>query len=108
MNDFLNNEFFFNSDLEKVVSETIIKNNLKIYTGIVSYDGRDQAALTTGSNTFENLKNLEHQGLIKRFLTYQGDRNSPSPLCRYALDERIKVYFVDEVFITDKNNKIFV
>ena len=108
MNDFLNNEFFFNSDLEKVVSETIIKNNLKIYTGIVSYDGRDQAALTTGSNTFENLKNLEHQGLIKRFLTYQGDRNSPSPLCRYALDERIKVYFVDEVFITDKNNKILL
>jgi hypothetical protein len=105
MDDFLTENFFFNMDLEKVVSETIKQKGLTIYTGIVSYDGRGEAALSTGGNTFNNLKNLKQQGLITRFLSYQGDRNNPSPLCRFALNEGIKVYFVDDVSVVDKHNR---
>ena len=105
MDNFLTENFFFNTDLEKVVSETIKQKGLTIYTGIVSYDGRGEAALSTGGNTFNNLKNLKQQGLITRFLSYQGDRNNPSPLCRFALNEGIKVYFVDDVSVVDKHNR---
>ena len=68
MNDFLTEGLFFNTDIEEVVSETIKQKGLTIYTVIVSYDGRGEAALATGGNTFNNLKNLEQQGLITRFL----------------------------------------
>jgi hypothetical protein len=105
MNDFLTKDFFFNENVEKVVSESIKQNGLKIYIGIVSYDVRGEAALATGGNTFNNLKNLEQQGFITRFLSYQGDKNNPSPLCRFALNEGIKVYFVDDVSVVDKHNK---
>jgi hypothetical protein len=70
MNDFLTEDFFFNTDIEKVVSQTIKQKGLKIYIGIVSYDGRGEAAYVTGSNIFNNLKNLEQQGFITRFLSY--------------------------------------
>ena len=105
VNDFLTEDLFFNKYIEEVVSETIKQKDLKIYIGIVSYDGRDEAALITGGNTFNNLKNLEQQGFITRFLSYQGNRNNPSPLCRFASNEGIKVYFVDEVSVVDKKNK---
>lgn len=105
MNDFLTEDFFFNKYIEEVVLETIKQKDLRIYIGIVSYDGRDETALTTGGNTFNNLKNLEQQGFITRFLSYQGNRNNPSPLCRFASNEGIKVYFVDDVSVVDKKNK---
>jgi len=104
MNDFLTEKFFFNPDIEEVVSQTIRQKELKIFAGIVSYDGRGEAALVTGGNTFNNLKILERQGLITRFLSYQGDKKNPSPLCKFAMKEGIKVYFVDEVSVTDENN----
>ena len=105
MNDFLTEDLFFNKYIEDVVSETIKQKGLRIYIGIVSYDGRDETALTTGGNTFNNLKNLEQQGFITRFLSYQGNRNNPSPLCRFASNEGIKVYFVDDVSVVDKKKQ---
>lgn len=105
MNDFLTDDFRFNPSIETVVSETIRREGLKIYAGIVSYDGRQEAALATGGNTFENLKQLEEKGLITRFLSYQGDRAVPSPLCRLALKEGIKVFFVDEVRVKNRQNR---
>jgi hypothetical protein len=101
MNDFLTEDFFFNPQVEKLVSKTIKKENLTIYAGIVSYDGRGEAALATGGNTFDNLRQLEEQGLITRFLSYQGDKKDPSPLCSFALKEGIRVYFVDEIAATN-------
>jgi len=108
MNDFLTENFAFNPAIEKVVSETIRREHLVIYTGIVSYDGRGSAALSTGGNTFENLRVYEQQGLIRRFLTYQGDRDSPSPLCNYAMEKRIKIYFVDDVEVLDSSDRILL
>lgn len=108
MNDFLTEDFYFNPTIEKVVSETIHKESLIIYAGIVSYEGRGDPALATGGNTFNNLKDLEQQGLITRFLSYQGDRENPSPLCKFALEEDIKVYFVDEVSIVDKDDNLLL
>jgi len=105
MNDFLTNDFLFNKHVEDVISETIKQNGLRIYMGIVSYDQRYEAALATGGNTFNNLKSLEQQGFITRFLSYQGDRNNPSPLCKFAANEGIKVYYVDEVSVFDQKNK---
>jgi hypothetical protein len=105
MDNFLTDNFFFNKELEKVISETIKQKGLTIYAGIVSYDGRGEAALSTGGNIFNNLKHLEQQGLITRFLSYQGDKNNPSPLCRFALNESIKVYFVDNVSVVDRHNR---
>ncbi len=105
MNDFLTEDFLFNKPIERAVSETVVQKGLKIYIGIVSFDGRGEAALRTGGNTFNNLKNLEQQGLITRFLSYQGDRNDPSPLCRFAIDEDIRVFFVDDVSVVDRNHK---
>ncbi len=104
MKDFLTETFCFNPDIENTVSDTIRKFGLKIYAGIVSYDGRREAALATGGNTFDNLKPLEAQGLVTRFLSYQGDRESPSPLCRFALKEGIRVHFVDDVRVVDRSN----
>jgi hypothetical protein len=108
MNDFLNEDFNFNPTIEKVVSETIHREGLIIYAGIVSYEGRGHTALSTGGNTFNNLKDLEQQGLIKRFLSYQGDREKPSPLCKFAVEEDIKVYFVDEVSVVDKDDNLLL
>ena len=108
MNDFLTEDFNFNPTLEKVISETIHREGLIIYAGIVSYEGRGDTALATGGNTFNNLKDLEQQGLITRFLTYQGDREKPSPLCNFALEEDIKVYFVDEVSVVDKDDNLLL
>jgi len=108
VNDFLTKNNRFNPYLEELVAETIVKEGLKIYAGIVSYDGRRESALFTGGNTFNNLFSLETSGLITRFLSYQGDSKNPSPLCQYALDNKIKVYFVDEVRILDKNRKILI
>ena len=101
MNDFLTEDFFFNPQVERLVSETIKKEGLTIYAGIVSYDRRGAAALATGGNIFDNLRQLEKQGLIIRFLSYQGDRENPSPLCDFALNEGIKVYEVDEIVLVD-------
>jgi len=56
MNDFLTEDFNFNPTIEKVVSETIHREGLIIYAGIVSYEGRGDTALATGGNTFNNLK----------------------------------------------------
>ena len=105
MNDFLTEDFLFNNQIERAVSETVVQKELKIYIGIVSFDGRGKAALRTGGNTFNNLKNLEKQGLITRFLSYQGDRNNRSPLCRFAIEEGIRVFFVDDVSVVDQTHK---
>lgn len=102
MNDFLTEKVRFNPHVASVVSDTIRRNGLKIYAGIVSYDGRREAALATGGNTFSNLKHLEEEGLLTRFLSYQGCRQTPSPLCRLALEEGIKVCFVDDVRVMDQ------
>ncbi len=59
MNDFLTEDFNFNPTLEKVVSETIHREGLIIYAGIVSDEERGDTALATGGNTFNNLKDLE-------------------------------------------------
>lgn len=108
MNDFLTDNFNFNPTIEKVVSETIHREGLIIYAGIVSYEERGDTALATGGNTFNNLKELEQQGLITRFLSYQGNREKPSPLCKFALEENIKVYFVDEVSVVDKDDHLLL
>ncbi len=108
MNDFLTEDFFFNPQVERLVSETIKKEGLTIYAGIVSYDRRGAAALATGGNIFDNLRQLEEQGLIIRFLSYQGDRENPSPLCDFALNEGIKVYFVDEIVVVDSLDNALV
>jgi hypothetical protein len=108
MNDFLTEECYFNSAIEKVVSETIQGEGLIIYAGIVSYEERGEAALSTGGNTYNNLKPLEEQGLITRFLSYQGTRENPSPLCEFALKEEIKVYFVDDFAVSDKNENLML
>jgi hypothetical protein len=108
MNDFLTKNFKFNPTIEKVVSETIHREGLLIYAGIISYEERGDTALATGGNTFNNLKDLEKQGLITRFLSYQGSREKPSPLCKFALEEDIKVYFVDEISIVDKDNTLLL
>ncbi len=108
MNDFLTEECIFNPAIEKIVSETIHREGLIIYAGIVSYEERGKAALATGGNTFNNLKCLEQQGLITRFLSYQGERRKPSPLCKFALSENIKVYSVDEVKVLDRNDNLLL
>jgi len=108
MNNFLTEDFYFNPTIEKIVLETIHKEDLIIYAGIVSYEERGDSALATGGNTFNNLKDLEQQGLITRFLSYQGDRAKPSPLCKFALEEDIKVYFVDEVSVVDKDDNLLL
>jgi len=108
MNDFLTEDCVFNPTIEKIVSETIQKEGLTIYVGIVSYEGRGETAVATGGNTFNNLKHLEQQGLITRFLSYQGDRWNPSPLCKFALREGIKVYFVDDVSVVDKDDNLLL
>ena len=108
MNHFLTADFNFNPEIEKVVSETIHREGLFIYTGIVTYEERGDSALATGGNTFNNLKNLEQQGLITRFLSYQGNREKPSLLCKFALEENIKVYFVDEIKVVDEDNNILL
>ena len=108
MNDFLTENFVSDKQIEKTVSETVVREDLKIYIGIVSFDGRGKAALRTGGNTFNNLRNLEQQGLITRFLSYQGARNDPSPLCKFAMDEGIRVFFVDDVKVIDQNQKVLL
>ncbi len=105
MNDFLAGDFRFNPDIESVVSETIRRYDLKIYAGIVSYEGRREAALGTGGNTFSNLKHLEEEGLITRFLSYQGSQETQSPLCKLALDEGIRVFFVDDMRALGPDNR---
>ena len=108
MTDFLVDDFVFDEQLEQLVVDTVIREQLKIYCGIVSYDGRGSSALTTGGNTLNNLKKLEKKGCLTRFLSYQGDRNHPSPLCRYAMDEGVKVYFVDGVSVFDSQNRLLL
>jgi len=108
MNDFLSEGCYFNSSIERVVSETIQREGLVIYAGIVSYEERGEAALSTGGNTYSNLKALEEQGLITRFLSYQGSRENPSPLCEFALKEGIKVYFVDDVAVLDNDENLML
>ncbi len=105
MNDFLVDRVRFNPEVRSIVSNTIRENGLKICAGIVSYEGRREAALATGGNTFSNLKHLEEEGLLTRFLSYQGDPKAPSPLCSLALKEGIKVFFVDDVRLMGQNRR---
>jgi len=105
MNDFLTKELVFNPAVKKLVSETIEREGLLLYAGLISYDGRGEAALATGGNIFNNLKALEEAGLITRFLSYQGDLKQPSPLCNFALREGIRVYAVDEVSVFDRADR---
>ncbi len=104
VNDFLTDEFMFDERIEKLVINTIIEKNLKIYCGIVSYDGRGTSALKTGGNTLNNLKKFEEKGCLTRFLSYQGNKRNPSPLCCFALKEGVKVYFVDNVTVVNSQN----
>jgi hypothetical protein len=108
VNDFLIDDFLFDEQLERIVVDTVIQNDLKIYCGIVSYDGRGASALTTGGNTLNNLKKLESKGCLTRFLSYQGNKDNPSPLCRYAMDEGVRVYFVDSITITDSERRLLL
>jgi hypothetical protein len=108
MNDFLTCDFMFDERIQKLVTDTIIEKNLKIYCGIVSYDGRGKSALMTGGNTLNNLKKLEEKGCLTRFLSYQGDKKNISPLCRFAMEEGVKVYFVDTISVTDSKSRLLL
>ncbi len=102
---FLDEKHRFRKDLIELVKEIIQKSRLKIYFVMVSWWGRGDQALWTGSHLLNTLLRFKKKGLCDILLSYQEGDSGPSSLCSWCKRRNIDVLFVDRYQLVSKVGK---
>jgi hypothetical protein len=102
---FLDQNHRFKTPLFELIKEIIRQSKLKIYFVMVSWWGRGDQALWTGSHLLNTLLRFEKEGLCKIFLSYQEGDYGPSSLCNWCKRRKIEVLFVDHYQLVSKHEK---
>jgi len=98
--------FVLNPALLQLVTDTIKKNDLKIYFGMLSYQGRGDDALYSGFNVFDLLKPYQEDLGLKFFLGYQGKYETT--LCKKLREMGVTVFLNDRIQLDDSRGEIVV
>lgn len=98
--------FVIHPKLMNLVTDTIKREGLKIYFGILSYQGRGDDALHTGFNVFELLKPYQKEWGFKFFMAYQGLKKTT--LCTKVQEIGGTVFMNDKVELLNKNGEVVV
>ncbi len=102
---FLDDSYRFKKTLLGLIKEIIQQSNLKIYFVMVSWWGRGDQALWTGSYLLNTLKKFQKEGLCEILLSYQEGDDNPSSLCRWCERRKIDVLYVDRYQLYSKDGK---
>lgn len=95
----------FKKSLFPLLRDIILQNNLKIYFVMVSWWGRGDEALWTGSHLLSTLQEFKKKGLCENFLSYQEGNFEPSSLCRWCQKRGIETFFVDRFRLISNQDK---
>ncbi|MBN2246275.1 MAG: hypothetical protein JW755_10575 [Candidatus Aminicenantes bacterium] len=88
-----------------LVRDIILQHNLKIYFVMVSWWGRGDEALWTGSHLLNTLGEFKKKGICEIFLSYQEGEFKPSSLCQWCQKRKIETFFVDRFQLVSSQNK---
>jgi len=99
---FLDEEQRVKKNIFPLIKDTISQFNLKIYFVMVSWWGRGDLAMWTGSDLLATLKNFEKQELCEVFLSYQEGDIGPSNLCEWCKKHKIQVIYADQYQLISK------
>jgi hypothetical protein len=102
---FLDENHRFKKHLLPLVKELIQKHNLKVYFVMVSWWGRGDQALWTGSYLLDTLRRFEKIGLCEIFLSYQEGPLEPSSLCEWCRRRKIETFLVDRFQLVSRRSK---
>ena len=102
---FLDENHRFKMPLLELVKEIIQQSKLKIFFDMVSWWGRGDQALWTGSYLLNTLLRFKKEGLCEIFLSYQKGDYGPSSLCNWCKRRKIEVLFVDRYQLVSKDGK---
>jgi hypothetical protein len=102
---FLDKNHKIKKDLLILVKEIIRQHDLRIYFVMVSWWGRGDQALWTGSHMLKTLKQFEKQGLCEVFLSYQEGDQKPSSLCQWSQRRNIGIFYVDRYRLVTHRKK---
>jgi hypothetical protein len=106
---FLDDNQKFKKFLFPIVKDIIVQQNLKVYFVMVSWWGRGDQALWTGSHLLSTLREFKKKGLCEIFLSYQEGKFEPSSLCRWCQRRKIETFFVDRFqLVSSHNNKVVI
>lgn len=106
---FLDENQRFKKWLFPLVKEIIQQRNLKIYFVMVSWWGRGDQALWTGSHLLDTLREFEKKNICEIFLSYQEGEFGPSSLCRWCRRRKIETFFVDRIqLVTSQKRQVVV
>jgi len=102
---FLDENYRFKNHLFAFIKEIIQQHNLKIFFVMVSWWGRGDQALGTGSSLFNILRKFQKEGLCEILLSYQEGERGPSSLCTWSQRRKIDVLYVDRYQLVLKDQK---
>lgn len=102
---FLDENQRFKKFLFPMVKDIIQQHNLKVYFVMVSWWGRGDQALWTGSHLLNTLREFEKKGLCEIFLSYQEGKFEPSSLCRWCQRRKLETFFVDRFQLVSRQSK---
>jgi hypothetical protein len=102
---FLDEKHLFKEQYYNLIKRTIQQHRLKIYFVMVSWWGRGDQALWTGSHLFQLLRTFQRQGLCELLLSYQEGKQGPSSLCAWCRRRKIDVLYVDRYQLVTKDEK---
>lgn len=106
---FLDKEQKVKSFLLPLVRETIHRLELKIYFVMLSWWGRGDQALWTGSDLLKTLLNLRRDGMCEILLSYQAGDYGYTRLCEWCQKRRIEILDVDKYqLLTTKGKEVVV
>jgi len=99
----------FKKFLWPLVKDIIHKHDLKVYFVMVSWWGRGDQALWTGSHLLNTLRGFEKNGLCEVLLSYQEGKLEPSSLCRWCQRRHTEILFVDRFqLVSNKDKQVVV
>jgi hypothetical protein len=105
---FLDENQRFKKYLFPLVKEIIRDHDLKIFFVMVSWWGRGDQALWTGSHLLETLREFEKKGYCEIFLSYQEGPLEPSSLCSWCQRRKIETFLVDRFQLVSRMSKKIV
>jgi hypothetical protein len=105
---FLDEDYRIKKPLLELIKEIIQQSKLKIYFVMVSWWGRGDQALWTGSHLLNTLLKFQKEGFCEILLSYQEGNQGPSRLCNWCKRRKIEVLFVDRYQLVSTDGKTVV
>ena len=106
---FLDEKYRFKKHLTPLLRNTMHRFDLQVYFVMVSWWGRGDEALWTGSHLLNTLKRFRKEGLCRILLSYQEGGKPPSSLCSWCRRNKIEVFHADRFrLLNDENKRVVV